>query len=327
MVQNFWIARFRFLRKALYPVLPRAMSSIRVAIAGATGSAGIPIVHALLAAKHKVTALSRTGSSASSKLPNHANLSIVEVDYNSIPSLTSALKGHTVVIASLPVETPIGSQNSIIDACIEAGVTRFFPAEFGTDTNNPRCMELPVFANKMQTLEYLRAKVATNPAFSYTALCPGAFLDWGLEVGFLVDPRTHSATIYDGGDRPFSTTTLATIGKAVVSVISRLDETKNRHVYIQDMSLTQNKLIAAAKNLDGKNWDLRHTSSAAAKADGYAELEKEKPDIRKGLFPLLHLSVLGEGYGGDFSAHLDNELLGITGMGDKELQGLVAKYL
>jgi hypothetical protein len=303
------------------------MPSIKVAVAGATGSAGIPIVHALLAGKYQVTALSRPGSNSSSKLPEDPNLSIVQVDYNSMPSLTRVLEGHTVVIASLPTETPIGSQNPIIDACIAAGVTRFFPAEFGTDTNNPKSMKLPVFANKIQTLDYLRAKVAMNPTFSYTALCPGVFLDWGLEVGFMVDPKRHSATIYDGGDHPFSTTTLATIGKAVVSVISHLDETKNRHIYIQDMSITQNKLISVTRGLDGKDWNLSHTSCAAAEAEAYLELKKENPDIRKGLFPLLHLSVLGEGYGGDFSAHLDNELLGITSMGDEELRILVGKHL
>ncbi|KAL4745802.1 hypothetical protein BDW72DRAFT_186058 [Aspergillus terricola var. indicus] len=275
----------------------------------------------------RVTALTRVGSKGASKLPSHPHLSIAEVDYDSASSLTKALEGHKAVVACFGVTTPIGSQDVLIDASVAAGVTRFFPAEFGTDTDNAKCMKLPVFANKIHALDYLRRVAATNPGFSYTALCTGAFLDWGLEHGFLVNPKTHSAIVYDGGDRPFSTTTLATIGKAVVSILAHLEETKNRHVYIQDALVTQDQLIAIAKKIDGKNWAITHTTSSSAEASAFAELEKENPDSSKVLFPLLQVSVLAEGYGGDFSAHLDNELLGIQGMGDDELAAWVGKYL
>ena len=43
--------------------------------------------------------------------------------------------------------------------------------------------------------------------------------------------------------------------------------------------------------------------------------------------PLLHISVLGKGYGGDFSGHLDNELLGIQEMSDEELEDVIARFL
>ncbi|RFU74511.1 hypothetical protein TARUN_7735 [Trichoderma arundinaceum] len=299
--------------------------SVKVAVAGATGSAGTPIVIELLKAGHHVTALSRSGSNGSSKLPRHPNLSIVEVDYDSVTSLTAALQSHAVVIAAFPVATPIGSQNTLIDAAIAAGVTRFFPSEFGTDTNNLNSMKLPVFANKMQALEYLRTKIAKHPSFSYTALCTGPFLDWALETAFLLNPKTHSATVYDGGNLPFSTTTLATISKAVVSIIDCLDATKNRHVYIYDAVVTQNKLIDLAKRIDGKDWKLTFVDSDAVSKEAHQEYKNANPDVVKGLIPLLHISVLGKGYGGDFSGHSDNELLGIKGMSDEDLGNLMAK--
>ncbi|OPB43793.1 CipA oxidoreductase [Trichoderma guizhouense] len=301
--------------------------SVKVAVAGATGSAGIPIINELLKAGHHVTALSRSISSGSSKLPKHPNLDIVEVDYDSVPSLTAALQNHNVVIATLPVDTPIGSQDTLIDAAVAAGVSRFFPAEFGTDTDNEKCMKLPVFENKMHALEYLRAKVAKHPNFSYTAICTGAFFDWGLEAGFLAHPKTHTATIYDDGNLPWSTTTLATISKAVVSLMSHLEETKNRHVYIHDAVVTQNKIIEIAKRLDGKDWELTYVDSAAVLEEAQVEYRKADSDYRKGLMPLLHISVLGKGYGGDFSGRLDNELLGIKLMSDEELGEVIAKYL
>ncbi|KAF9895348.1 hypothetical protein FE257_000252 [Aspergillus nanangensis] len=303
------------------------MPSMKVAIAGGTGAVGVPTIQELLAVEYSVTVLSRTGSKSSSKLPQHTNLNVVEVDYESITSLTDALRDHTVVIACFGVAAPVGSQDALIDASIAAGVTRYFPAEFGTDTENPKCKEFPIFANKIHALDYLKQKVAVYPSFSYTALCLGSLFDWGLEVGFLIDPKKHRATIYDGGERLYSTTTLATVSKAVVSIIGHLEETKNRHVYIQDALVSQNKLIAVVQKLDGKDWECTYTTCSAAKARAYAELQKENPGIRKGLFPLLHISVLGEGYGGDFSRHLDNKLLGIKGMDDNDVENLIKKYL
>ncbi|KAL6851822.1 hypothetical protein J3F83DRAFT_757529 [Trichoderma novae-zelandiae] len=300
---------------------------VQVAVAGATGAAGIPIVIELLKAGHLVTALSRSESNRSSKLPKHPHLSIVEVDYDSEASLTAALQGHAVVIATLPVATPIGSQDTLIDAAVAAGVTRFFPAEFGTDTNNDNCMKLPVFANKVHALTYLKDKVAKHPSFSYTALCTGSFLDWGLEAGFLVHPKTHTATIYDDGNLPFSTTTLPTVSKAVVSIINHLEETKNRHVYVHDAVVTQNKLIQLTKRIDGKDWQLTYVDSAAVSAKAHLEFQKPNADITKGLMPLLHISVLAKGYGGDFSGRLDNKLLGLKEMSDEELENVIAKYL
>ncbi|BCS30672.1 aromatic alcohol reductase [Aspergillus puulaauensis] len=303
------------------------MSSVKVAVAGGSGAVGIPVIKELLAAGFLVTVLRRIGSDSSSNLPESSGLSIREVDYESIASLTGALQGHTVVVACFGVSAPIGSQDVLIDASIAAGVTRFFPAEFGTDTQNEKCIRLPVFANKIHTLNYLKEKAATNPSFTYTAVCPGFFIDWGLEGGFLVNPKAHSATVYDDGERLFSVTTLKTTAKAVVGIINRLEETKNRHVYIQDALVSQIKLIAIAKKLDGRDWDITPIKSSSAEFDAYAELKKENPDAQKSLFPLLNLSILGEGYGGDFSAHLDNKLLGIEGFSDNELEHLVRKYL
>ncbi|KAL6828861.1 hypothetical protein J3E69DRAFT_379540 [Trichoderma sp. SZMC 28015] len=301
--------------------------SVKVAVAGATGSAGIPIINELLKAGHHVTALSRSISSASSKLPKHPDLDIVEVDYDSVPSLTAALQNHDVVIATLPVDTSIGSQDTLIDAAVAAGVSRFFPAEFGTDTDNEKCMKLPVFENKMHALEYLREKVAKHPNFSYTAICTGAFFDWGLEAGFLAHPKTHTATIYDDGNLPWSTSTLATISKAVASLMSHLEETKNRHVYIHDAVVTQNKIIEIAKRIDGKDWELTYVDSAAVLEEAQVEYRKADSDYKKGLMPLLHISVLGKGFGGDFSGRLDNELLGIKLMSDEELGEVIAKSI
>ena len=67
----------------------------------------------------------------------------------------------------------------IIDAAIRAGVQRFIPAEFGSNTEDPAVVErLPMFKSKLAVLDHLKMVSATNTNFSYTAICNGAFFDW-----------------------------------------------------------------------------------------------------------------------------------------------------
>ncbi|KAI1380556.1 hypothetical protein F4677DRAFT_190753 [Hypoxylon crocopeplum] len=118
------------------------MPSIQVALVGATGNLGLPILEALLGAGYSVTVLSRLGGN-SARLRPHPNLTIKEVDFNSVQSLTPALSGAQVVVSCLAT-LAISSQNPLIDASVAAGVRRFIPAEFGMDSQNPLAVQLPV---------------------------------------------------------------------------------------------------------------------------------------------------------------------------------------
>jgi hypothetical protein len=98
-------------------------------------------------------------SNASSRLPNHANLGVAEVNFDSVTSLTRAIRGHTIVIASLPVATLVGSQNALIDASVAAGVTRFFPSDFGTDTLNAKNISFQCSPTKYKLWSISRPKL------------------------------------------------------------------------------------------------------------------------------------------------------------------------
>lgn len=296
----------------------------RIAVAGATGDAGLPIVNALLAAGYSVTVLSRQGSNNTSKLPASSNLSVAEVDYSSVDSLKAALKGHSVVISTL-TSTFVDGQDPLIDGAVAAGVARFIPSEFGSDVTNAKRNKLPVFEGKVKTLEYLKVLAAKNPDFSYTAICCGAFLDWGLH-GFLVNVPAHTARVYNGGNVPFSATNLDTVGKAIVGVIQHPSETANRPVYIQDAVVTQNSLIRYAKEKDGVEWNLTHVSTEEMITDSLAKVEKGFTDWSV-MQPFVFSSMFGEGYGGDFSHKLDNELLGLKGLTEPEVRAVVESVL
>ncbi|KIX99118.1 uncharacterized protein Z520_04694 [Fonsecaea multimorphosa CBS 102226] len=305
--------------------------SIKVAVAGATGNLGIPVVKAILTADYPVTVLTRKGSGSISKLPQSPNISVVQVDYSSATSLTEALKGHAVLISTLASAVNTGSgagQIALVDAAIAAGVERYIPSEFGSDTTNPNTSQLPVFKDKVETLKHLEAAVAANPSFSYTILYNGSFFDWGLAHSTLVDPRHHTATLFDGGDIPISVTNLDTVGQAVVGILKHLSETANRRLYIQDAQVSQNQLIRYAKEKDGVEWTVTHKSTEKTKEESYAELAKganANPFVA--MFGFINVSVFGGDYGGDFSSRLDNHLLGLKGLGEGEIRKQLEEHL
>jgi hypothetical protein len=297
---------------------------VKVALAGATGNIGLPILNALLGANHQVVVLTREGSNNTSKLPKSSNITVKEVDYASIESLRPALEGVKVVVSTLATES-IGAQTPLIDASIAAGVERFLPSEFGSDTFNDYTSKLPVFQGKVGTRRYLQEKVKENPNFSYTCLITGPFFDWGLKMGFILNPAKASGNVFDGGDVPFSTTTLKGIGQAVVGVISHLADTKNRAVYVRDATVTQNQLIkyAKEKNPDAK-WDITEKDTKEQYEWSQAELKKEGGNIGAAMVGFITTSIFGgKEKGGDFEGRDDSVILGVKKHSDEEIKSIV----
>lgn len=302
------------------------MSGTKVALAGATGNLGPFILNALLDAGFTVTVLSRKGGN-SSKVPQNPNVTIKEVDYTSVESLKSAIQGVEVVISNVGSEA-LGAQNPLIDASVAAGVKRFLPSEFGSNLGNSNTAALPVFGAKVSTAKYLEEVAAKNPNFTYTLVYNGPFLDWGIAVGFIVNPKEHKATLYNGGDRAFSATTLPTIGKAVVGVIKNQAKTANRAVYIQDATTTQNKLIAYAKEKDGKDWETSAVDTEENRQSSLKALQSGNVEnIGLLMVGFIMSAVFQDGYGGEWSATSDNELLGIKGYTEEEVKKLVQSHV
>ena len=236
-------------------------------------------------------------------------------------SLTEALQGQDVVISTLG-STSLDKQLLLIQAAANAHVKRFIPSEFGSNTLNEKNATLPVYKDKIAVQEALKKESVSN-RLSYTVICAGPFLDWGLLVGFIPTLKNKTVSLFDGGDRLFSTTSLATIGKAVVGVIQHLDQTKDRAVYVQDTATTLKKLVALGKkSLGPDGWKETVVSVDELVEQAWAELKKPQPNPEVFVFNFLRASIWGEGHGGHFQ-QLDNELLGINELTEAELQSLV----
>jgi hypothetical protein len=299
------------------------MPPVKVALAGATGNLGIPVLEALLDARLSVTVLSRRGGN-SSKLKGYRGLTVMEVDFGDSGSIRPALEGVTVVVSCLAT-LAIGAQNTLIDAACAAGVRRFIPAEFGMDSLNPLCVELPVCRPKVATQRYLALKSSEHPDFTWTGIANGLFLDWGLKEGFIVGLSARTAMLFNGGDVPFSATNLDDVAKAILGVINNLDQTANRLLYVHSAATTQNKLIQYAKDKDGKEWTLHTKDTQEVMRESMVELDKGNDQAAMDGF--CAVAMWDPRYGGDFSSHLDNALLGLQPLDEAGVRAVVEGLL
>lgn len=261
------------------------MSLKKVIIIGAAGNLGPSILKAFLNSSFDTSVLSREGSS--STFPSGVN--VLRANYDSVDSLKQAFQGQDAVV-SLVGGGALGDQNKLIDAAIAAGVQRFIPSEFGSNTPDSRTRAVvPVFEAKIGTVNYLKSK---EDAISWTSVITGPFFDWGLKVGFLgFNAQSKTATIVDSGDATFSSTNLGTIGDAVVKALENAEATKNQYVYVSGFQTSQNELLAAAEKITGEKWTVNKVSAKDHIAKGNELLQKG--DF-SGLGPLIQAITFGD---------------------------------
>ncbi|KAJ5101271.1 hypothetical protein NUU61_003493 [Penicillium alfredii] len=299
------------------------MSVIKnVVVAGASGILGAPVLNALLDSKQfNVSVLTRHDS----KSQFSSDVRVIPVHYDNRAELTTALQGQDAVVSTLS-SAALGFEIPLIDAAIATGVKRFIPSEFGSDTDNAKSSTLPVYQTKVAVDKALQQKAREYPNFSYTSIRNGVFLDWGLAFGFHVNFKSENPVFYDGGDRPFSSTTLATIGKSVVSVLTHLQETKNKAIFVHDLVTTQQQVLSIARKIaPARKWEPVTVSTADLEAQSQEQYSKGIISLESSL-GFLTRAVFAEGYGGRFK-HVDNELLGIGFKTEADLEELVKATL
>ncbi|KAH7003126.1 hypothetical protein EDB82DRAFT_482635 [Fusarium venenatum] len=298
------------------------MSALKnIAVAGAAGDLGSAVFNALVTSnKFNLTVLTRKDSK--STFPSGTK--VIQVDYDSLESLTAALQGQDAVVSTVG-SLAIPSQNLLIDAAVAAGVKRFLPSEYGSNLVVPSVRKLPVFGTKV-AIEDKLIELANQGKISYTFVYNGIFLDWGIKHNFFFDFSQPELTIWDQGDTEFSTTTLASVGDAVVGVLAHPEETQDRIVYVQDIVLTQNKVLELAKEVSpGKEWKVKHDKidDITAKSDA---------NVAKGIYdwptlgPYLFRAIFDAKSIPKFEK-LDNELLGIKGVTEEQVKGFLKDHI
>ncbi|KAJ5718378.1 NAD(P)-binding protein [Penicillium malachiteum] len=286
----------------------------KVAVAGASGNLGLSIVNQLIKNGFEVTILTRDSSQ---KFP--PGIRVCRVDYNSSESLVSALSGQSAVVSALPRHA-LDIQALLIDAAVIAGVQRFIPSEFGPDTSNFNCALLPPFQGKILAQEKLKEK-ARSGELSYTIICTGPFLDWGLQHGFM-NIKEKRTMLYNNGDQLFSTTTLQSVGRAVCGVLMNPAPTKNRLIRVHDVTTTQRKLLSIAREVTGPyGWTFNTHSIEEMLENSFSAHWQGMQDSESNA-GFIAAAYWGKEYGGVFE-QTENEMLGIPKMSDDVLRGLI----
>ena len=131
------------------------------------------MVKGLIAQDFQVSLLARP----TSKFVNHYNLTILRSDF-SPASLVEALTGQDAIVSTLGF-TGLAEQVKIVDAAEKAGVRRFIPSEFGSNTMKPSLPEFEALMDvKLSLLKHLKERAAANPTFTWTGIANGPFFDW-----------------------------------------------------------------------------------------------------------------------------------------------------
>ncbi|KAM3544067.1 Isoflavone reductase [Beauveria bassiana] len=281
-----------------------------VTLVGATGNVGSIALDKLSASRHNLQVLRRLGS----KSTYPASVKVVDVDFSSVDALTRALQGQDVVISTLPADVA-ALQTTLVDAAVAAGVKRFLPSEFGCNLDNALARQIPVFGEKIKIQEYLKERAAAG-RISYTFVYSGPFLDWGIQNQFVLSVADYKPRLLDDGKALFSATNLDTVGSALVGILDHLDETKNRAVFLEDIKISQQRLLELAKKAaPEKPWEVSYV-----KVDDLVKVAGD--NLAKGLFtfdniaPFIHKSFVSPGHGGNFEKS-DNELLGLGRSSDE----------
>ncbi|OCL13555.1 NAD(P)-binding protein [Glonium stellatum] len=202
------------------------MALTNVALIGANGHLGPSVLHILLSAPHlNITVLTRASSASTYPSSVHT---ITIPDSLPVQALGDALCGQDALVVTM-AGNRVAEQIKLADAAYTAGVKRIILADFGSCDSADEYTQalLPLMAGKAKR---------EGSTLSWTSIVTGHFFDYGLKGGLLrFDLPKRRAQLLDGGEMRWSACTLERIGVAVLRVLEREKETRNRLLYVQKL--------------------------------------------------------------------------------------------
>ncbi|KAK0609458.1 hypothetical protein B0T14DRAFT_531977 [Immersiella caudata] len=290
-----------------------------VAVIGASGNVGAPTVQALLAAGFKVTAISRTTSTAT--FP--PSVTVIKADLSSIESLTSAFKDQDAVIVTTAT-SEVDKQTILVDAAVAAGVKRFIPSEFGHAFPKLSGGLAAILSAKAKVAEYIEEKARAHQEFTWTTIATSPFFDWGLDHGLWgINLKEKTARVIDSGDELVSTSTLGFVAQTIVSVLQREEETKNKLIEVVEFNVSQNEVLRTFEEETGSKLEVQVLSGKELGRAGEEKLAKG--DVWAAFFDLLLAWSFADG--GNHAVKEDelaNTQLGLKGQSVREA---IRKYI
>ncbi|KAK0629564.1 hypothetical protein B0T17DRAFT_190116 [Bombardia bombarda] len=284
-----------------------------ILLIGAGGSIGRIVLSALLAEpSFTITILQRASSRA--RLPPNPNLTVITVpDTYPTADLILAFKSQDAVVNCMTTSS-VSEQYRIIDAAIAAGVRRYSPSEYGLNNANAAAQALSssVFAAKGAVQAYLKEKAAEG-RIEWMSIASGMWVAWAIPHDFMgMHVRKRRFEMFDDGEGRVSCSSEANTAKAiVVGLTTRVKETRNRVVYLQDYSVSQRELFAEVeRQVGGEKFEVDVFDSLKRAAE-------KKEEVREGsvqaVYDLVNIGFMTGRYGGFFEkeGEILNEVLGL----------------
>jgi hypothetical protein len=160
------------------------------------------------------------------------------------------------------------AQKNLIHACINAGVKRFAPSEWGIKNGS----QVPLYANKDEIARYLHELGAQNKlnGLQYCLFQPSVLADYfahpfTLSPGLItwpmfIDLEKRRAMLLDDGNHKFTVTAASDVSAILLLALS--DPTPWPTIGgMRGTTTTANELIALGKKIRGGEWTIEHVSS------------------------------------------------------------------
>ncbi|KAK0732089.1 hypothetical protein B0H67DRAFT_566659 [Lasiosphaeris hirsuta] len=243
---------------------------VKIALAGGSGEVAREVIDGLLATgKHQLTILSRKDATPGDLIEG---TTWVKVDYQDKQSLVEVLKGTHTVLSFVIVQQDAGnvSQINLIEASVEAGVTRFAPSEWASpDTPGPW------HPGKVAIREYLAALNKDKKVLEYSLFFPGQFLNYLgspnktakyiSQLTTWLDFANTRAILIEGVDERLSFTTV----QDLAAVVARAVEFPGAWPVVGGINgntLTSGQVIALGEKVRGRPFAIERLKAEDIKA-------------------------------------------------------------
>ena len=126
------------------------------------------------------------------------------------------------------------------------------------------------------------------------------------------DLKSRTATIWDKGTSKFTLTDDDQLGRAVIAVLDRPDQTANKNIYVASFETSQKEILTALEKVTSSRWTVTDTTTEKEVAEASEKIGKG--DF-SGAYALVRATSFAStpGLRANYSRveELSNELLGL----------------
>ena len=233
------------------------MNGSTIVVAGATGNLGGRIARALVQRGARVKALVRYSTTPDRRERLQGfGITTAGVDFGSVSQVALACTGASCVVSALAGlrDVIVDTQSVLLDAAVEAGVSRFIPSDFSIDFTR-----FPPGENRNLDLRRDFHKHLDNASIRATTVFNGAFAEMLTGQMPLVLFKWRRVLCWGDADQRMDFTTID--DTAAFTAMAALDPSTPRFLRIASDQLSPRELAVLASEVTGEEFRLFRAGS------------------------------------------------------------------